>query len=72
MKLLKYLNDHNISQTDFAEKIGVHFSYITHLIKGRRTPSLSTALRIERATCGAVPVTVWVENKLSGVKKNEV
>lgn len=56
MKLQKWLNKEKITNTKFAEKIGVHVSFITHIIKGRRRASPKTALKIEQVTRGAVTI----------------
>lgn len=61
MKLKQYLSENKLSMQEFSRKIGVHYSYVAHLIKGRRTPSLSTALKIQSETRGNVPVEVWIE-----------
>jgi len=59
-KLEYYLKEKNLTKTEFAERVGIHLSYITHLVKGRRVPSLSVALKIQDLTDGEVPVTTWV------------
>lgn len=66
MKLIQWLKNNGITQTEFAKKVGVDVSYITHLTKGRRVPSLTTALKIQELTEGAVPVTSWVNVGSSG------
>ena len=49
----------------FARRIGVSPGYLSHLIKGRRKPSDSVAINIERETSGLVtceelcPDTDW-------------
>lgn len=64
MNLLeKYLKNKDMTRTEFAKAINRHVSYITHLIKGRRTPSLNTAILIEIETSGEVPVKSWIEEK---------
>jgi transcriptional regulator with XRE-family HTH domain len=48
--LKKYCQKQGITQTELARRAGIHTSYITHIIKGRKTPSVEVALLIERAT----------------------
>ena len=71
--LEKYLTKHKMTRTHFAKLINRHVSYVTHLIMGRRTPSLVTALNIQMISNGEVPVESWVKN-LNGIyqKANSV
>ena len=56
MKLSEWLKQNKISNTQFASRIGVHVSFITHINKGRRNVSPETALKIEKATDGKVTI----------------
>lgn len=47
------------SQAEFARRIGVSKSYMSELLSGGKTPSLSLALKIADATRGSVPVEAW-------------
>ena len=59
-KLLhKWLQSRTV--TEWAQTVGITDSYACHLRKGRKRPSIEVALRIERATEGAVPVAAWAE-----------
>jgi len=42
-----------------ASMIGVDGSYLCHLRKGRRSPSLRVAIMLETATAGAIPARSW-------------
>ena len=55
------LNEWLASQrrTDFAEHLGISLPYLSQLAHGHRVPSLPLAIRIERATGGAVPCRAW-------------
>ena len=53
MKLNDYLEQQGITMTGFARKIGVHPKTIGFIIDGYDT-KLSVALKIEKATKGAV------------------
>lgn len=44
---------------DFARRIGITQTSLSHLLSGRSYPSLTLAFEIERATDGAVPVSAW-------------
>jgi DNA-binding transcriptional regulator YdaS (Cro superfamily) len=48
------------TQTVWAGRFGVSKSYLSDILNGNRTPSLHVAVRIERATGGAVPASSWV------------
>ena len=55
MTLAEYLTEHKTA-TALAAKVGCEVSTITRIAKGDRSPSLDLAVRIERATGGAVTV----------------
>ena len=50
MLLEEFLNPLGITQTDFAERIGVSYVRLNSIINGRRGVTPDTALRFERAT----------------------
>jgi len=54
MNLKQYCEKHNITQSELANKVGIDASYVTHIIKGRKIPSVSIALSIEETTGGEV------------------
>lgn len=58
MTLLQYLKLKNMTQTEFAERLGVAQGTVSKLC-GARRPSWQMAASIEDATDGAVPVSVW-------------
>jgi len=60
MNLHDYATQTKISDADLAKSVGVTRGYITQLRLGlRKRPSLSVALKLERATGGKVPVKAW-------------
>ena len=63
-KLERYLKTNGITKTRFAAQVGIHISYITHLVKGRKVPSLATAVKIQELTNGAVPVETWLDRNV--------
>ena len=60
-KLAAYLEEHKISQREFARLIGIDNSVVSRFLSRDAKPKLATAVRIERATNGAVPVSAWME-----------
>jgi transcriptional regulator with XRE-family HTH domain len=62
MTLCEYLSSRGMRQDEFARALGVSQPTISRLAtkKGaRNNPSLDLAAKIEQATGGAVPVTIW-------------
>lgn len=62
MMLSQYLDAENITQAQFAERIGTTQGTVSKLCAGRR-PKWDLALRIERATDGGVPVSIWAHQQ---------
>jgi transcriptional regulator with XRE-family HTH domain len=58
--LIAYLKQNGISQSRFAETVGVTQSSLSKMCSGLILPSLETAVRIAKETGGKVPVEVWV------------
>lgn len=54
MDIQDYLIENEISQTDFAAIVGVHLITLHNIVKKGGTPSLETALKIEKASDGKV------------------
>lgn len=54
---LGYLKAQEITQTEFANRVGCDVSHINHILKGRKTPSGVLAFAIERETNGAIPAS---------------
>ncbi len=54
--LARYLAEHRqtLTRAAFAKRARISAPYLTELAAGRKGPSLRVALRIERATGGAV------------------
>jgi len=48
---------------DWADLLKISTSYLSLLEAGRKTPSLDLAVRIERATNGAVSATSWIADE---------
>ncbi|WP_036797146.1 helix-turn-helix domain-containing protein [Leisingera caerulea] len=60
-QLSTYLKKNRIRQSEFADSVGVTQGVISRLSSGAAKPSLELAVRIDKATAGAVPVHCWVE-----------
>ena len=61
--LRAYLRDNKIKQREFAKRIDVSEQWLSMVFTGkRRMTSLSIALRIDKATDGAVSVQAWEES----------
>ena len=56
MKLREFLKIHGITQTQFAQKVGVTNGLISLITRHKKNPSISLVIRIEEATNGAVKV----------------
>ncbi|WP_299558675.1 helix-turn-helix transcriptional regulator [uncultured Sulfitobacter sp.] len=61
MMLKKFISQSDCNQAEWAKRIDVSASYLSDLLRGKKRPSLDLAFRIERATCGAVPASSWIE-----------
>ena len=70
MQLYKYLILKNISQSQFADKIGVSQPTLSRYYNGDTLPSVVIGARIEKATGGEVACSEW-ENLLQDIR-NEV
>jgi DNA-binding transcriptional regulator YdaS (Cro superfamily) len=55
----QYLRSRGELAADFARRAGVPAPSVSTWRYGRRRPGLASALRVERATLGAVPATYW-------------
>lgn len=59
MQLLEFLYENDISQTDFAQRIGISQSSISKYLTGNVTPSVIVALKIQDETGGEVTCRDW-------------
>lgn len=60
-QLSTYLRKNRIRQGEFADLVGVTQGLVSRLANGTSKPGLDLAVRIDKATRGAVPVHSWVE-----------
>ena len=45
-RIKKIISDNNLSNSEFAEKIGIPKSSVTHLLSERNNPSLDVIIKI--------------------------
>lgn len=65
-ELSQYLTKNKIRQEDFAELVETTQATISRLANGSKSPSAQLALRIQRATDGAVPFECWFDDAADG------
>lgn len=58
--LSAWLRDNEVSQSVFAERIGISRATLSRIINGRQQPSVGVAISIENATDGHVDVKGWL------------
>lgn len=54
MNLQEYLATHNLTQAEFARRVGITDQTVCDFLAGRKAFSDETALKIERATDGEI------------------
>ena len=61
MELTEYARTHaaGMSQKDLARQIGISRSYLAEILSGAKIPGRDAIGKIERATDGKVPASVW-------------
>lgn len=50
-----------VSQSTFADRIGVSRGYLSQILSGARSPSREMIQKIDQATGGSVPPGVWFQ-----------
>ena len=63
MDLKAYLNKKGMTQLAFAKSIGISPAELNRFIKGKRTPTLKLAKKIERITQGQVTTDDYYINE---------
>lgn len=58
-KLRRHLKRNGMSLTEFARLAGVPIPQVSMWRSGRRRPGLASAVKLERASGGAIPVDSW-------------
>jgi len=57
--LTLYLQRSGLTQAQLAERVGVNQASISKMCRGVISPDIHTAIAIEQATGGKVPVEAW-------------
>ena len=57
-RLRLWIDRSKLNQRMAAKILGVHYTFVNQMVQGRRTPSLATAVMIERHT--GIPPGAWV------------
>lgn len=63
MQLFEYMITKEVSQASLAKRIGVSQPTLSRYISGDVLPNVVTALEIQKATQGEVPVEAWLTIK---------
>lgn len=58
--LRAYLSLHDMSATEFAKKVGVHPSFLSRLMAGKREADAGILARVKETTGGRVTPDRWV------------
>ena len=58
--LSEHIKDAGTTQREFARSVDISPSYLCEILAGAKTPGLELAVKIERATRGAVTAVSWV------------
>tara|TARA_R100000654_G_scaffold23245_1_gene45556 strand:- start:3086 stop:3319 length:234 start_codon:yes stop_codon:yes gene_type:complete len=59
MQLYEFLAAAEVSQTTFADRIGVSQPTLSRYLTGKTLPSVVIGARIEKVTLGKVPCSAW-------------
>ena len=62
-QLREWMDRSRFNGVQAATHIGIHTTYLSQILGNIRTPGLTNALLIERAT--GIPVEAWAGNELS-------
>lgn len=58
--LSQIITESGVSQTKWAERLGISRSYLSDILAGNKTPSLALAVKIQAETQGRVTCESWV------------
>lgn len=59
MTLRAFIEKSNLSAAAFARQVGCSTSFLSEILSGAKEPGLNLAIRIEKASSGAVPIEEW-------------
>jgi DNA-binding XRE family transcriptional regulator len=57
--LNNWLRENDVSQADYAEKIGISKATLSRILNGHHKPNIDVAFAIESTTDGVVTVKGW-------------
>lgn len=63
MDIKAYLAEHDISQAEFARRIGCDRSNFHRIMNGPDKPTLKLAVAIERETAGVITASSWLDRQ---------
>lgn len=59
LTLNQYISEEGLTHEACAQRIGISRSYLTEILSGSKMPGRKAIERIEAATGGRVPASVW-------------
>jgi plasmid maintenance system antidote protein VapI len=65
-RLARWLESVGMTRVELAQRLEVFYGHVDKMCHGERRPSLELALRIEKLTRGAVPMSYWATLPGSG------
>lgn len=61
LELIQLPEHRGTSRKDWSKRLGLSNSYLSEILNGRKTPSISVIRQIAEKTDGAVPPAAWFE-----------
>jgi plasmid maintenance system antidote protein VapI len=61
--LLRHIEESGLTHKAFAEACGISAPMLSHILAGDRNVTLHVAFWIQRASHGAVPAEIWVDQR---------
>lgn len=61
-RLREWLERSKLTQRAAAELLRMHYTFLSQILNGNRSPALGTAVRIERVT--GIPVEAWMPTEV--------
>lgn len=58
--LATIIAESGLTRSAWADRLEISKSHLSDVLNGNRQPSLDLAVKIERATDGAVPASSWI------------
>lgn len=64
--LREHIDRLGITDSAFADRLGVSKGYMSLILSGKRAPSRELIQKIDKVTAGRVPPAVWFQPTTSG------